>query len=124
MKGKNKKQKKKKKTKKKIVKEKNNGKKTCEKKILIYYQPGNFSLHHRVQNGSETHPASYPMCTRSSFPEVKRLGREADHSPPSSAAVNNAWNYTYTLQYAFMVWCSIKKSTGTTLPAPYLRDIW
>jgi hypothetical protein len=28
---------------------------------------GNFSLHHRVQNGSGTHPASYPMGTRGSF---------------------------------------------------------
>jgi hypothetical protein len=32
---------------------------------------GNFSLHHRVQNGSEAHPASYPMGTRGSFPEGK-----------------------------------------------------
>jgi hypothetical protein len=24
---------------------------------------GNFSLHHRLQNGSEDHPASYPMGT-------------------------------------------------------------
>jgi hypothetical protein len=22
-------------------------------------------------------------------------------------------------QYAFMVWCSVKKSTGTTLPLPF-----
>jgi hypothetical protein len=29
---------------------------------------GNFSLHHRVQNGSGAHPASYPMGTRGSFP--------------------------------------------------------
>jgi hypothetical protein len=28
---------------------------------------GNFSLHHRVQNGAEAHPASYPMGTRGSF---------------------------------------------------------
>jgi hypothetical protein len=28
---------------------------------------GNFSLHHRVQNGSGAHPASYPMGTRGSF---------------------------------------------------------
>jgi hypothetical protein len=48
---------------------------------------GNFSLHHRVQNGSGVHPASYPMGTRGSFPGVKRPGREADHSPPSSAEV-------------------------------------
>jgi hypothetical protein len=27
---------------------------------------------------------------------VKRPGREADHSPPSSAEVKNAWNYTST----------------------------
>jgi len=26
--------------------------------------------------------------------EVKRLGREADHSLPSSDGVKNAWNYT------------------------------
>jgi hypothetical protein len=29
---------------------------------------GNFSLNHRVQNGSAAHPASYPMGTRGSFP--------------------------------------------------------
>jgi hypothetical protein len=29
---------------------------------------GNFSLHHRVQNSSGAHPASYPMGTRGSFP--------------------------------------------------------
>jgi hypothetical protein len=48
---------------------------------------GNFSLHHRVQNGSGAHPASYPMGTRGSFPGVKRPVCEADHSPPSSAEV-------------------------------------
>jgi hypothetical protein len=29
---------------------------------------GNFSLHHRIHNGSGAHPASYPMVTRGSFP--------------------------------------------------------
>jgi hypothetical protein len=57
---------------------------------------GNFSLHHRVQNGSGAHPASYPMGTVGSFPGVKRPGREADHSSPSSAEVKNAWSYTST----------------------------
>jgi hypothetical protein len=28
---------------------------------------GNFSLHHRVQNGSGAHPTSYPMGTRGLF---------------------------------------------------------
>jgi hypothetical protein len=46
---------------------------------------GDFSLHHRVQNGSGAHPASYPMCTRALSLGVKRPGREADHSPPQSA---------------------------------------
>jgi hypothetical protein len=36
-------------------------------------------------------------------------GREADHSPPSSAEVKGAWSYTSTPQYAFMAWCSVKK---------------
>jgi hypothetical protein len=35
---------------------------------------GNFSRHHRVQNGSGTHKASYPMGTRGSFPGVKAAG--------------------------------------------------
>jgi hypothetical protein len=32
---------------------------------------GNFSFHHRVQNGSGVHPTSYRIGTRGSFPEVK-----------------------------------------------------
>jgi hypothetical protein len=47
----------------------------------------NFSLHHRVQNGSEVHSASYPMGTRRSFSGVNRLEREANHSPQSGAEV-------------------------------------
>jgi hypothetical protein len=34
----------------------------------------NFSLHHRVQNGSGAHPASYPMGTRGFFPGGKAAG--------------------------------------------------
>jgi hypothetical protein len=34
----------------------------------------NSSLHHRVQNGSGTHPASYPMDTRGTFPGDKAAG--------------------------------------------------
>jgi hypothetical protein len=39
---------------------------------------------------------------------VKRPGHAADHSPPSSAEVKNAWSYTSTPLYAFMAWCSVK----------------
>jgi hypothetical protein len=35
---------------------------------------GNFSVHHRVQNGSGAHPASYPMGTRGFFPGSKAAG--------------------------------------------------
>jgi hypothetical protein len=43
-----------------------------------------------VQTGSGAHPASYPMGTGGSFPRGKvRPGRDADHSPPSSAEVKN-----------------------------------
>jgi hypothetical protein len=53
--------------------------------------PGNvrFSLLHSVQTDSGAYPASYPIGTRGSFPGVKQPGREADHSPPSSAEVKN-----------------------------------
>jgi hypothetical protein len=33
---------------------------------------------------------------------VKRHGREADHSPPTSAEVKKMWIYTSTPPYAFM----------------------
>jgi hypothetical protein len=36
------------------------------------------------------------MGTTGSFPGIKLPGREADHSPPSSAEVKNAWSYTST----------------------------
>jgi hypothetical protein len=35
---------------------------------------GNFSLHHRVQNGSGAHPAIYSMGTRGSYPGGKAAG--------------------------------------------------
>jgi hypothetical protein len=78
---------------------------------------GNFSLHHRVQNGSGAQPASCPMDTRGSFPGVRRPGREADHSPSSSAEVKYAWNYTPTPQYVFMARCLVKhRDIFTFLP--------
>jgi hypothetical protein len=35
-------------------------------------------------------------------PAVKRLGREADHSPPAIAEVKKMWIYASTSPYAFM----------------------
>jgi hypothetical protein len=39
---------------------------------------------------------------------VKRPGREADHSPPSSAEVKEGVELYLHSQYAFMAWCSVK----------------
>jgi hypothetical protein len=49
-----------------------------------------FSCDLFVQTGSEAHPASCTMGTGGTFPGGKeRQRRDADHSPPSSAAVEN-----------------------------------
>jgi hypothetical protein len=49
---------------------------------------GDFSCSPCIQTVSGAHPASYPMGTWGSFPGGKaRPGRDADHSPPSSAEV-------------------------------------
>jgi hypothetical protein len=59
-----------------------------------------FSLPHSVRTGSGAHPTSYP--------EVKRAGREADHSLSSSDEVRNARSYTATPLYVFMVRSLVK----------------
>jgi hypothetical protein len=70
---------------------------------------GKFSLHRRVQNGSGTHPASYPM-----------VGREDDYSPPSSAEVKECVElYIYSLNTPSWHDAEYKKSTGTTLHLPF-----
>jgi hypothetical protein len=48
-----------------------------------------FTPLHSVQADYGAHPASYGMCTGYLSPWVKRPGREADHTPPSSAEVKN-----------------------------------
>jgi hypothetical protein len=49
-----------------------------------------FSFNLCVQTGSGAHPASCTMGTGGPFPGTKaRMGPNADHSPPSSAEVEN-----------------------------------
>jgi hypothetical protein len=43
-------------------------------RVQFQAEAGNFSLNHRVQNGSGAHPASYPVGTRGSFPGGKAAG--------------------------------------------------
>jgi hypothetical protein len=87
---------------------------TSDLGILQVKGAGNFSLHHHVQNGSGAHAAPYPMGTRVLFLKVKRPGREADHSPPSSGEIKNAWSYTSTPQYVFTAWCLVKHRDNFT----------
>jgi hypothetical protein len=57
---------------------------------------------------------------------VKRQGREADHSLPSSAEVKNARSYTSTPQYVCMAWCLVKHRdifTFTFTLPPFARDV-
>jgi hypothetical protein len=50
----------------------------------------------KIHTGPGAHPASYPVGT-GGFPEVKRPGREFDHSCPFSAVVKNEWSYASCL---------------------------
>jgi hypothetical protein len=53
-------------------------------------------------------PASCTMGIWGLFPPgVWRPRREADHSPPTSAEVENTWIYTFTPQYVFIALCLI-----------------
>jgi hypothetical protein len=64
--------------------------------VLLYHRGAGV----RVPVG--LYPTSYKMGTWGSFPGVKRQGREADHSPPTSAEVKKMWTYTSTPTYVFM----------------------
>jgi hypothetical protein len=68
-----------------------------------------FSLSHHIQTGSGAHLASYPMGNGILSPGVKRMGREADHSPPSSAEIKKEWSYISTPLHVFMKRCLIKE---------------
>jgi hypothetical protein len=48
-------------------------------------------------------PSSLLLIPGALSPGVQRPGSEADHSPPSSAEVKNAWSYTSTPKYFFIV---------------------
>jgi hypothetical protein len=69
----------------------------------------NYFLCHRLQTGSEVHPASHPMGTDGALsPGIKRSGCKSDHSPPSSADIKNVRSYTATPHTSFS-WGLIKR---------------
>jgi len=85
---------------------------------------GNFSLHHRFQNGSGAHPASYPMDNRVSFLGVKRPGREANHSPTSSAEVEECVElYLHSPIHLHGVVLSYSAWTTLPLTLPLLSNL-
>jgi hypothetical protein len=63
----------------------------------ILCKNSNFPPCRHFQRVSGTHHAFDPTIgTVGSFSVVKRQKRDADHSPPSSAEVKNAWSFTST----------------------------
>jgi hypothetical protein len=70
---------------------------------------GNFSLHHRVQNGSGAHLVSYLMSTRNSFPVGKAAGA---WSWPLTSIYSRDQRMSGAIhpfpQYTFMAWCLFK----------------
>jgi hypothetical protein len=60
----------------------------------VSVRAGNFSLHHRVKTGSGALQPPIQWVPGALSLGVKRPGREATHSPPSSAEVKNARSYT------------------------------
>jgi hypothetical protein len=72
----------------------------------------NFSRHHRVQTGSQPPIQWVPGALSLG---AKRLEREADYLPPSSAEVKNEWSYTSTPPHALIAWCSVKVNTTETV---------
>jgi len=51
---------------------------------------------------------------RALSPQVKRTGREVEHSPQSSVDVKNAYSCTSTPPYALILWCLIKHRDNFT----------
>jgi hypothetical protein len=62
---------------------------------------------HRLQTGSGSNQAPIQWVPETLSLGIKQLGREADHSPPSSAEVN-AWSCISTPPYVFIAWCLLK----------------
>jgi hypothetical protein len=57
---------------------------------------GNFSLPPRPRTALGPNQPPIQWIPGALSLAVKRPGREADHSPPSSAEVKNEWSYTST----------------------------
>jgi hypothetical protein len=84
---------------------------------------GNISFRHRVHTGSGAFQPPIQWVPRALSMGVKLPGREADHSPSSSAEVKNAWICASIPQYMFMAWCSVKEQGQLYLYQCYRRRL-
>jgi hypothetical protein len=64
-----------------------------------------------------------PVRMGAGFPKVKRSGRGADHSYPSTANADNAWRYTSSPSYAFIMWCFTNHKHKFILVKSFLRYV-
>jgi hypothetical protein len=62
--------------------------------LFTWLQIFNVRMLHSVQTESRTHQCAIQYVRGALPQEVKRQGREADHSPPSSAEVRNGGGTT------------------------------
>jgi hypothetical protein len=72
-----------------------------------------YFLHHFQTGSGPTQPSIQGVSGALSL-GIKRPGREADHPPPASAEVKNAWSYTSTPNTSS--WRGVYLRTGTILP--------
>jgi hypothetical protein len=71
---------------------------------------------------SVAHPASYQMGTETLSAIVRQPEREADHSSPSNAEVDDG-NYTSTPTYVFIAWYGDNFTITTWNISDYLQVI-
>jgi hypothetical protein len=62
----------------------------------------------------------YGLDDRGSIPGCAKNLSLCHRSPPSSVDVKNAWSYTSTSQFVFMVWCFVKHRDNLTFTFTYI----
>jgi len=72
---------------------------------------GMFPLCHCIQTSSVAHPPTIQWVQWALCPEVKWMGFEADHSPPTSAEVENMWSSTSTSPYIILCLVNYRMSS-------------
>jgi hypothetical protein len=81
---------------------------------------GNFSFRHRVHTGSRPTQPPIRWVQDALSLGVNRPGREADHSPASSAEVKECEELYLHPQYVFMAWCIVKHRDNFTFVYIYI----